>query len=207
MTTEWTASPSLVGEAPLMLTVSDVKQYPYCPRIVYYSYLLPVRARPTTYKMEEGRREHERIAELEERRSLRAYGLAEGQRHFDVAVSSDRLGLRGRLDMVVEALGEVIPVDFKNSEGAVGLNHKYQLTAYALLVEEVWRRPVRRGFIYLIPQKRAQEVRITSNMRGWVRKALREIRAAIAQEALPEATRMRGRCVDCEFRNLCPDVW
>lgn len=191
----------------LLLTVSDVKQYPYCPRIVYYSYLLPVRARPTTFKMEEGNRAHERIAELEERRSLRAYGLTAGKRHFDVAVDSARLGLRGRLDMIIETEGEVAPVDFKNSEGAVGLNHKYQLVAYALLVEEVWRRPVRRAFIYLIPQRRAEEVRITSNMRGWVRKAVQEIRTAIALEALPPPTRVRSRCTDCEFRNLCPDVW
>ncbi len=213
-----------------MLTVSDVKQYPYCPRIVYYTYLLPVKARPTTYKMYEGKLEHERIAELEERRNLRAYGLTEGKRRFDVAVSSDRLGMRGRLDMIIETSptrqssdqaedgqapdertettpGEIIPVDFKNSEDNIGLNHKYQLTAYALLVEEVWRKPVRRGFIYLIPQRRAVEVRITSNMRGWVHKALREIRAAIAQESVPPPTRIGGRCTDCEFRNLCPDVW
>jgi CRISPR/Cas system-associated exonuclease Cas4 (RecB family) len=66
---------------------------------------------------------------------------------------------------------------------------------------------VRCGFIYLVPQKRAQEVRITSNMRGWVHKALREIRAMLAKEATPPPTRVRSRCVDCEFRNLCPDVW
>jgi len=107
-----------------MLTVSDVKQYPYCPRIVYYTYLLPLRARPITYKMAEGKLEHERTTELEERRSLRAYGLAEGVRHFDVALSSQRLGMSGRLDMVIETPAEVIPVDFKNSEGKVGLNHK-----------------------------------------------------------------------------------
>lgn len=235
--------------SPLFLTVSDVKQYPYCPRIVYYSYLLPLRARPATYKMAEGKLEHERVADLEERRSLRAYGLSEGVRRFDVSLSSDRLGLRGRLDMVIETPGEVIPVDFKNSQGKVGLNHKYQLTAYALLVEEQGTgnearvkgqgsgvkgqgggsgsrvqgagqggvstldsrpsslpRPVRRGFIYLAPQKRAWEVRITSNMRGWVKKALREIREMLEAERMPPPTRMRGRCTDCEFRNLCNDV-
>jgi CRISPR-associated exonuclease Cas4 len=157
--------------------------------------------------MAEGKLEHQRTAELEERRSLRAYGLTDGARHFDVMLTSERLGLRGRLDMIIETPAEVIPVDFKNSEGKVGLNHKYQLTAYALLVEEAWRRPVRRGFIYLVPQKRAQEVRITSNMRGWVHKALREIRAMLSAEATPPPTRVRSRCIDCEFRNLCPDVW
>jgi len=189
-----------------MVTVSDIKQWPYCPRVVYFTYLLPQRARPTTYKMDEGKLEHQRTAELEERRSLRAYGLSSGVRHFDVALTSDRLGLRGRLDMAIETPLEAIPVDFKNSEGKVGLNHKYQLTAYALLVEEAWRRPVRRGFIYLVPQKRAQEIAITSNMRGWVKKALREVRQMLAAESMPPPTRMRWRCVDCEFRNYCDDV-
>ena len=190
-----------------MLTVSDVKQYPYCPRIAYYAYLLPLRGRPITYKMTEGKLEHDRMTEREARLSLRAYGLTEGVRHFDVALASERLGLRGRVDMVIETSLEVIPVDFKNSEGKVGLNHKYQLTAYALLVEEAWGRPVRRGFIYLVPQKRAQEVRITSNMRGWVHRALRETRSTLARETTPAPTRVRSRCIDCEFRNLCPEVW
>jgi CRISPR-associated exonuclease Cas4 len=157
--------------------------------------------------MAEGKLEHERTTELEERRSLRAYGLTEGIRHFDVMLTSQRLALRGRLDMIIETAAEVIPVDYKNSEGRVGLNHKYQLTAYALLVEEAWRRPVRRGFIYLVPQKEAEEVRITSNMRGWVHRALREIRTMLAAEIVPPPTRVHPRCVDCEFRNLCPDVW
>jgi len=201
----------------LMLTVSDVKQYPYCPRIVYYGYLLPQRARPTTFKMTEGKLEHERLADLEERRALRAYGLAGGRRHFDVRVVSERLGLSGLLDMVIEAdivsaegrvLGqELVPVDFKSSTGRVGLNHKYQLTAYAMLLEETWRRPVRRGFIYLAPLRRTQEVRFTANMRGWVHKALREIRAMITSERKPEPTRVRGRCRECEYRNYCPEVW
>ncbi len=184
-----------------------MKQYPYCPRIVYYTYLLPLRARPTTYKMQEGKLAHERIEQMEERRSLRAYGLGEGVRQFEVALTSTRLGLTGKLDMIIETASEVVPVDFKNSHGRVGLNHKYQLTAYALLVEEAYGRPVRRGFIYLAPQKRAEEIRITSNMRGWVHKALREIRAMLDAEAKPPPTRVRSRCVDCEFRSLCPEVW
>lgn len=187
--------------------MSDVKQYAYCPRVVYYSHLLPQRARPTTLKMAAGLDEHERQAALEDRRTLRAYGLDLGRRHFDVALSSPRLGLSGRLDLVIETQAEVVPVDFKASEGSIGLNHKYQLSAYALLAEEAWRRPVRRGFVLLAPQKRAVEVRVTSNTRGWVHKALREIREMLQSERKPEPTRLRGRCRDCEFRRFCPEVW
>jgi CRISPR-associated exonuclease Cas4 len=186
----------------LTLTVSDVKQFAYCPRVVYFTYALP-RRRPTTYKMEEGKIEHEHVAELEERRSLRAYGLAEGERQFNVSLHSERLGLSGKLDMVILTQAEVIPVDFKNSSGEVGLNHKYQLTAYALLVEDRWQKPVRRGFIYLVPLKKAHEITITPNMRLFVRNILSQIRTMIESESMPAPTRQKARCRDCEFGNFC----
>ena len=189
----------------ITLTVSDVKQYVYCPRVVYFSYFLPVR-RPTTYKMEEGKLEHEHIAELEQRRSLKAYGLFDGERQFNVNLYSKRLELTGKLDMVITTASEVIPVDFKNTGGTAGLNHKYQLTAYALLVEDQWQRPVRRGFIYLVPQKKAQEITITPGMRLFVKESLARIRDMMEREAMPHTTRHRARCIDCEFRNFCNDV-
>jgi len=189
----------------IQLTVTDIKQYLYCPRIVYFTYCMPLR-RPTTYKMEEGKLQHRRTGELERRRSLRAYGLSQGERHFDVHLYSERLGLSGHLDMAIVTSQEAIPVEFKHSAGKLGLNHKYQLAAYALLVEERWDRPVRRAFVYFIPLKRAQEVAITPNKRRFVVKTMEGIRRMVSSEAMPEPTRHRGRCADCEFRNFCGDV-
>ena len=190
---------------PLMLTVSDVKQLGYCARIVYYSYLLGGR-RPTTFKMAEGTTAHEEETQREARRSLRAYGLSEGERQFDVSLRSERLGLTGKLDMVIITPDEVIPIDFKNGTAPPGRNHRYQLTAYALLVEEVWRRPVRRGFINLVPLKQAVPIAITATMREEVLRETAQVRSMIAAERMPPPTRMRGRCADCEFRSWCNDL-
>ncbi len=187
------------------LTVSDVKQYFYCPRVVFYTYCLHAK-RPTTYKMKEGNLEHDAIAEREERRSLKAYGLTEGERQFNMSLYSRRLALTGKLDMAILTNNEVIPVDFKNTSGSVGLNHKYQLTGYALLVEDKWQKPVRRAFIYLVPEKKAQEVVITDNMRLFVKQTLTKIREMIEQESLPPPARRKTHCTDCEFINFCNDI-
>jgi CRISPR-associated exonuclease Cas4 len=189
----------------LLLSVTDVRQFVYCARVVYYTRFLEL-PRPVTYKMEEGRYQHQRSSELERRRSLRAYGLSEGDRPFSVRLYSQRLGLSGLLDMVIDTPSELIPVEFKHSTGQPGLNHKYQLTAYALLVEDRWHRPVRRGFVYRIPEKEAVEILITSNMRRHVHALLDEIRAMLRQGGRPRPTPYRQRCVDCEFRRLCGDV-
>ncbi|MEW6233450.1 MAG: CRISPR-associated protein Cas4 [Chloroflexota bacterium] len=181
-----------------------MKQFVYCPRVVYFSYCVPLK-RPTTYKMEEGRLEHGRTEELEHRRTLSSYGLRQGVRHFGVYLVSQRWGLSGLLDMVVETEHEVIPVEYKNSTGKIGLNHKYQLAAYALLTEERWGKPVRRGFVYFIPAKKSQEVPITPNMRRFVRNTLVEIRSMVERELMPMPTRHKERCRDCEFGNFCRD--
>lgn len=78
----------------LLLEVTDLKQWRYCPRVVFYRYCLPA-IRPVTYSMVAGIAQHIDAVALEERRSLRAYGLTEGERHFDVALTSPRLGLTG----------------------------------------------------------------------------------------------------------------
>ncbi|MCX7855975.1 MAG: CRISPR-associated protein Cas4 [Anaerolineae bacterium] len=85
----------------VIFTVTDLKQYAYCPRIVFYTYCLPL-IRPTTGKMEEGRLAHEEARDRERRRTLRIYGLEEARRHFDVLVASEELGLTGRIDLVLE---------------------------------------------------------------------------------------------------------
>lgn len=187
------------------LTVSDVKQYFYCPRVVFYTYCLHVK-RPTTYKMKEGTLQHDEMAEKEERRSLKAYGLAEGERQFNISLSSGRLALSGKLDMAILTKNEVIPVDFKNTSGSIGLNHKYQLTGYALLVEDLWQKPVRRGFIYLVPQKQAREVVLTDNMRLFFKQTLNKIREMIEKESLPPPVRRKAFCTDCEYINFCNDI-
>ncbi len=87
-----------------IFTVTDLKQYAYCPRVVFYTYCLPL-IRPTTGKMEEGRLAHEEARGREERRTLRIYGLEEARRHFDVGVTSEELGLTGRIDLVLEVGG------------------------------------------------------------------------------------------------------
>lgn len=200
--------PTAAPEARLLdLAVSDVRQHVYCPRIPFYRLGLRLPHRFVTGAMQEGILEHQRTEELEQRRSLRAYGLADGERHFDVQVRSERLALGGRMDLVICRDREAIPVEFKNTRARLGLNHKYQLTAYALLAEEHFQKPVRRAFVYFIPLKRAQEVPITPATRAYTRRVLNEIRSAVARERLPEGTRALERCRVCEFLPYCNDRW
>ncbi len=188
--------------------VTDLKQWVYCPRILYYHLCLPD-VRPVTYKMEAGIEAGRAEEDREERRSLRAYGLASGEREFNVALHSERLGLRGEVDMVITlsetGRREVIPVDYKLSQVA-GPHFKLQLAAYALLLEEVRGCEVRRGFLYYIPLRRAESVPIDRRVRGQLERALAEMRRTLEREEMPAPTPNLRKCAACEFRRFCNDV-
>ncbi len=191
------------------LRVIDLKQYAYCPRIVYYEYCLPA-VRPTTYKMEAGIAAQDRVNMLEERRGVRAYGLQSGTRHYHVPVQSEKLGCRGQVDMVIETSDEgrsrLLPVDFKLSRRDPGPHFKLQLACYAMMLEDEWGLPVEEGAIYLIPPKRVIKIPINTRLRNDALRHLLAIREIALTERMPPPTAQRSRCVNCEFRRFCNDV-
>jgi len=195
-----------VASPSLELRVSDLKQYAYCPRIVYYQYVMPVGREPT-YKMAHGKEAQVSLEALEKRRTFKAYGLGSGERIFNLWLHSERLGLSGKLDLLIRTEHGYFPVDFKYTEGGVRRNHLLQLAAYALLVEERYRVTVERGFVYLIPLKKVVECEITEALKYEVLENLQQIREMIQREVMPPPTPVRARCQDCEYQNYCADIW
>lgn len=194
----------MLDETRWLFTVTDLKQYMYCPRILYYQVCLPD-IRPTTYKMQEGVEAHKEERQRASRRSARWYGMPEGERLFDVAVQSSTLGLSGQIDEVIQTGAEMIPVDYKMARQA-SYHYKIQLAAYAMMLEGTYQTTVRRGVIYLITARKAHEVSITRALQDKVSQVLDVMRAIAEHETMPAPTDWRQRCLDCEFRRFCNDV-
>ena len=189
----------------LKLRVTDIKQYIYCPRIIYYTYVCPVKPK-ITRKMTYGKETHLELDRLEKRRTFKRYRLKEGERLFHTRLYSPRLDLEGVLDMHITAGQEIFPVEFKHTSSLPSLNHKYQLAAYAMLLEEKYERTVRYGFLYLSLRNEIYPVDITPNCREFVKETIDNIRHLVSKEIMPPPVRKKGRCVDCEYRNFCRDV-
>lgn len=194
------------GDPVVGLTATDLKQWTYCPRIPFYRHVLPVRP-ASTYKMQRGKDVQAAMEALERRRGFRAYGMREGERRFGLWLHSRRLGLSGKLDLLILTADACYPVDFKDTEGGPRRNHRLQLAAYALLAEEAFQRPAPDGFIYLVPEKRVVALALTEADRDEVRQAVTDMRRMIEREELPPPTPVRARCTVCEFRNYCRDIW
>lgn len=188
------------------LTVTDLKQWAYCPRIPYYRYVLPVSVAPT-YKMRRGKDVQAVVEAPERRRGFRRYGVGDGERRFGVSLRSERLGLSGKLDLLILGSDACYPVDFKDTEGGVRWNHQVQLAGYALLAEEAFARRAPEAFVYLVPSNEVVRVPVGEAERAEVVRAVGEVRRMVREQRLPDPTSVRARCQVCEYRNFCADIW
>jgi len=190
----------------LILSVNDLKQLLYCPRIVYYHWVMPVRP-PATFLMQRGHNQEERFERLEPRRVLNRYGFNEAIRHFGLEITAESLGLIGKVDLVLEAPERVAVVEFKATASRLAENWKLQLCAYGLLAEQRFQCPCPVGFVVLNDREECVEMELGEALRDQTLSVLKQARVLVTRQEFPDPTSVRGRCVQCEYRNFCGDVF
>ncbi|GBC71639.1 CRISPR-associated exonuclease Cas4 [Candidatus Calditenuaceae archaeon HR02] len=186
-----------------LIPVVLVKQYIFCPRIVYFSEVLGLKERETEL-MYEGR-DMQWAEDRRDRRRKRVPGTgleARGAKHGVLYVSR-RLGLAGVVDLVVDE-GGVAVVERKAAKRPkrVHRNHLYQLAAYALLVEEATGKPVMRAYIHYLKSGDIVEVTLTDEAKRHVLWIVRQIKSIIWEERLPPYSE-KPACKSCGYRWIC----
>lgn len=210
MTTRTDEGWSLSDVEEDLLSVTDVKDYVYCPRVVYFRRVLRARERMGS-QQSDARERHVRLHAKEARRRgivPHSRELAHGEKSFGVRLVSRRLGLQGTLDCLVRIGGEYVPVDYKFTEsdrGRVWTHHKYQLVAYAMLVEDNLSTTVRRAYAYYVPEELLAPVPVTQSSREFVKKILTRIRRIVRSEEPPAVRVDPSRC-SCGLRWVCGRV-
>jgi CRISPR-associated exonuclease Cas4 len=188
------------------IPVTELKQWAYCGRIVYYHQVMPG-AGQTTYKMKEALRAQELIEALEMRRTLREYGFDGAERQFGLWLVDEGTGLSGKIDLLLKRNDEAAIVDFKLTSGDVRENYRMQLAGYALLVEAALGLRVWQTFLYRIPDNKVFRLPITAELKARAGEGIRAIQTIRTTEIFPEPTPVRNRCAECEYANYCGDIW
>lgn len=189
-----------------VLSVNDLKQFLYCPRIVYYHWVMPLHP-PATFLMQRGHHQEERFERLEPRRVLSRYGFQEATRHFGLEIIAESLGLIGKVDLILEGAARIAVVEFKATASKLAENWKVQLCAYGLLAEQRFHRPCPVGFVMLNDSDELVEVELSDRLREQTIASLRQARGLVMTQQFPEPTPVRARCSQCEFRNFCGDMF
>lgn len=188
-----------------VIRVSDLRQWTYCQRSIWWIYVCPVGKR-LSYKMRLGMQKERRLQNLQRRRSLHAFKQQDGNAAPNIDLYAPRLGLSGKLDMLITHNNRRIPVEIKFTTGGPRLDHRIQLAGYCMMLEELYGDAVPFGFLVLLPDQRVERVQIDEALRDLVVSTLQCMRATIITERMPSPNPHPGRCVDCENRLFCGDV-
>ncbi|MEM2960836.1 MAG: CRISPR-associated protein Cas4, partial [Candidatus Bathyarchaeia archaeon] len=137
-------------DLPNLIPATWIKQYYFCPRIIYYLGVLGYSER-LTESMIEGKEFHS----SEERKAKRRKSVAgERKEHAKsvwskIPVASKKIGLYGIIDEVYETDNGLVVVEnkFMKAPRKPYPSHIYQAVAYAMLAEEKLGRIARKVVI------------------------------------------------------------
>ena len=195
------------------VSVTDIKHYVYCPRLIYFDKVL--HATPIFGSQQVDSKElHEDYIKRELRRKDAVYYSFEfvgAEKLLFTSLGSGVLGLQGSVDCVIKtAKEEYITVEYKNMSSdkhKVCMDHKYQLVGYALLVEENFGTIVRRGFVNYIPEALILQLEITPTMKSYVKRVLGHIKRIIKEEELPPIRVAKEKCTGgCGHKQTCQQL-
>lgn len=172
----------------MKVNVSDLNQFRYCPRRYWYLRYYDTQGR--NYQRIDGKITHEN-------KSSRGHWIEE------IYLESDRLGLKGKIDILDDAVADQIPVERKRSQsGRYYWNDEVQLAGYCMLLEDNIDKSVDSGVIYLYETDERVEIEITEKHREGVRNTIREIQS-LRPDTIPPLVDNPNKCEKCSTRHYC----
>lgn len=188
------------------ITPTELLEYYFCPRFIFFMNVLKIpQYEDRRFKVQKGREIHKQ--RMKANPDYLWKKLKVQNRLGPTQLSSEALGLSGIPDdIAILENGSYAPIDFKWAvyPNYVYPGHRIQIAAYALLIEDIYQKPVDVGYIFYIRDgSKVVEVPITLTLREKVHKAIQEILAIINGEKIPDPRSRSIKCLDCTYRNIC----
>ena len=194
---------------PPLVPARMVNEYVYCPRLAYLEWVQGEWA--DSSDTVEGRHAHRRVnrdggalpapAEVEDAPRLHARS---------VTLSSDRLGLIAKLDLIESDGGRVVPVDYKRGKRPhVGTGahepERVQLCAQGLLLREYGYDCVE-GVLYFVGSRERVRVPFDDELVASAHRAIEGLRRLAAEGTIPPPLEDSPKCPRCSLVAIClPD--
>lgn len=196
------------AEAPveIFVTPSEVLEYIFCPRFIYYMNCLCVdQHEERRYKVLKGREVHKEREKINRSYLRRKIGCV--KRDFSVYLADAELKLRGIVDELLHLNdGTLAPFDYKFAEYKERLfkTHKIQSVLYAALIRKIYKKAVLRGYLcYTRSKHLIKEIIYREQDFNEAKRTVAEIIKITQKGFYPAATKDKIKCVDCCYRNIC----
>lgn len=124
----------------------------------------------------------------------------------EFSVSSKKLGVRGKVDLVEVYPTTLRPVELKSGpvpHRGVWHEQRIQVAAYALLLEERFGTPVTRGAVRYLESGEQREVPVNPFLKQEVIQLLDRITKTLKTPAVPPQITNLKKCAACGLRDPC----
>jgi CRISPR-associated exonuclease Cas4/CRISPR-associated protein Cas1 len=201
-------APPAAANLPLV-PARMVNEWVYCPRLAWLEWVAGEWAE--SGDTAQGRRVHARV-DTPGPAMAAPETVAEGEdlRTRAVTLSSERLGLIAKIDLVEAQDGTVTPVDYKKgkrphvAEGAYE-PERVQVCAQALVLEDNGYK-VDEGALWFAESRERVRVVLDDELRAKTRRAIGELRLAAAGTRAPPPLDHSPKCIRCSLAGIClPD--
>lgn len=201
--------PPPTSEVPL-IPVRMLNEYIYCPRLAYLMWTQKewVESSDTI----EGKDVHKRVDKKEQ--ILLTLGIEASTsvkaKYKSVTLSSEKLGIIAKMDVVEIKNRTATPVDYKRGkrphvEYSAYLPERIQVCAQGMLLEEQGFE-VECGYIYFAGSRERVEVKFDDVLRTETESAIGDLRMCVMQGLLPPPLRDSPKCPRCALVTIClPD--
>lgn len=202
--------PGLSGDLPL-LPARMVNEYSYCPRLAYLEWVQGEWAE--SGDTVEGRYAHRRVDKPSgDLPSPAANDEADAEKIHarSITLSSNRLGLIARLDLVEGEGDTVVPVDYKRGKRPHVARGAYeperiQLCVQGMLLEE-HGYTCNEGILYFTASKERVKIAFDDELRTLTRAAIDGLRFVAAGGRMPPPLEDSPKCPRCSLVGIClPD--
>ncbi len=170
------------------LIVREVEEYFYCPVVFYFSTVLG-QGRLLGAWADLGKKIQEKVKEKLRKK------LDVAAEELDVV--SERLRVKGKVDILLK---NNEPLEIKYSS-RIKPWWRYSTVLYAVIVEDMFRKPVKRAWIYLTEKKKLVEIRIYEEDRKFVEESVRKCHRIL--DRFEEPKPFKYRCSNCDYRDVC----
>ncbi|UCE74189.1 MAG: CRISPR-associated protein Cas4 [Methanomassiliicoccales archaeon] len=118
---------------------------------------------------------------------------------------SEKFGLRGRPDYILEKEGNLVPVEVKTGRVPRGplFSHILQLAAYCLLIEDKYGRKPSYGIISYSNVQ--HEIDYTEELKGTLISKLNDMEKIIKTQKAHRNHNRPSKCRGCSRRKMCPE--
>jgi len=126
----------------------------------------------------------------------------------EIKIESDELALTGIIDRIEEYKEGSVPIELKTGsvpKEGVWPGHRIQIAAYALLLEEKLKQPIKEGFVHYLDKDIKRQISINPFLKQEVKDIKEKVKEMLNKAEIPEKEENSNKCRVCGLKDKCFD--